>query len=130
MRSLLDRPLIITIGKDQSSSVSGCDLPKFDPWGEEIVKFVDHMWVVGSDNLIICLSSHPAVQAQCSSTQETLLKVEFNKLLVDHRLLDRLQLSRDQVNCYYKYIKWLDESHSYTFEEESTYKLINLVMLV
>ena len=57
MRSLLDRPLIITIGKDQSSSVSGCDLPKFDPWGEEIVKFVDHMWVVGSDNLIICLSS-------------------------------------------------------------------------
>ena len=59
MSSLLDRPLIITIGKDQSSSVSGCDLPKFDPWGEEIVEFVDHMWVVGSDNLIICLSSHP-----------------------------------------------------------------------
>ena len=59
MRSLLDRPLIITKGKNQSSSVTGCDLPKFDPWGEEIVQFVDHMWVVGSDNLIICLSSHP-----------------------------------------------------------------------
>ena len=60
-----------------------------------------------------------SIQAQCSSTQETLLRVEFNKLVVDHRVLDLLQLSRDQVNCYYKYIKWEDESHSYTFEEES-----------
>ena len=112
-------PLIISLGKNQSSLLFGCDLPKFDPWGEEIVQFVDHMWVVGSNNLVICPSPHPAVQAQCSSTQETLLRVEFNKLLVDHRVLDRLQLSRDQVNCYYKYIKWEDESHSYTFEEES-----------
>ena len=62
---------------------------------------------------------HTAVQAQCSSTQETLLRVEFNKLLVDHRVLDRLQLSRDQVNCYYKYINWVNDD-SYTFEEEST----------
>ena len=118
VRSLLDRPLIITKGKNQSSSVTGCDLPKFDPWGEEIVQFVDHMWVVGSDNLIICLSSHPVVQAQCSPTQETLLRVEFNKLLVDQGVLDRLQLSRDQVNCYYKYINWVNDD-SYSFEEES-----------
>ena len=69
-------------------------------------------WVV---NLIIT-SPHPAVQAQCSSTQETLLRVEFNKLLVDHRVLDRLQLSRDQVNCYYKYIKRVNDD-SHTFEE-------------
>ena len=47
------KALIISLGKNQSSSVSGCDLPKFDPWGEEIVKFVDHMWVVGSNNLIM-----------------------------------------------------------------------------
>ena len=76
------------------------------------------MWVVGRTNLVICPSPHPAVQAQCSSTQETLLRVEFNKLLVDHRVLDRLQLSRDQVNCYYKYINWVNDE-SYNFEEES-----------
>ena len=64
-------------------------------------------------------SPHPGVQAQCSSTQETLLRVKFNKLLLDQTVLDRLQLSRDQVNCSYKYINWVDESHSYTFEEES-----------
>ena len=52
---------IVFIGKNHSSSVSGCDLPKFDPWGKEIVKFVDHMWVVGSDILIISASTHPAV---------------------------------------------------------------------
>ena len=45
--------------------------------------------------------------------------MKFNKLLLDHRVLERLQLSRDQVNCSYKYINWVDESHSYTFEEES-----------
>ena len=50
--------------------------------------------------------------------------MEFNKLLVDHRVLDRLQLSRDQVNCYYKYIKRVDHD-SFTFEEES-----NLTSLV
>ena len=104
--------------------MSGCDLPKFDPWGKEIVKFVDHMWVVGSNNLIMSPQPHSAVQAQCSPTQETLLKVEFNKLLVDHRVLDLLQLSRDQVNCYYKYIKRVDHD-SFTFEEES-----NLTSLV
>ena len=43
--------------------------------------------------------------------------MEFNRLVVDHRVLDLLQLSRDQVNCYYKYIKRVDH-HSYTFEEE------------
>ena len=55
MRSLSDprAVVIISLGKNQSSSVSGCDLPKFDPWGEEIVEFVDHMWVVGSNNLIM-----------------------------------------------------------------------------
>ena len=48
-RSLSDPtdPLIISLGENQSSSLSGCDLPKFDPWGEEILEFVDHMWVVG-----------------------------------------------------------------------------------
>ena len=51
--------------------------------------------------------------------------MKFNKLLLDQRVLDRLQLSRDQVNCSYKYIKGLDESHSHTFEEESN--LTNLV---
>ena len=44
--------------------------------------------------------------------------MEFNKLLVDHRVLDRLQLSRDQVNCYYKYIKRVNHD-SFTYEEES-----------
>ena len=44
--------------------------------------------------------------------------MEFNKLLVDHRVLDLLQLSRDQVNCYYKYINWVNDD-SYSFEEES-----------
>ena len=111
---------MISLGENQSSSISGCDLPKFDPWGEEIVEFVDHMWVVGSNSTLLSITSpQPGVQAQCSPTQETLLRVEFNKLVVDHRVLDSLQLSRDQVNCSYKYIKWLDESHSYTFEEES-----------
>ena len=83
---------------------------------------MDHMWVVGSNSTLYYVSitlPQPGVQAQCSPTQETLLRVEFNKLLVDHRVLDSLQLGRDQVNCSYKYIKWLDESHSYTFEEES-----------
>ena len=44
--------------------------------------------------------------------------MEFNKLVVDHRVLDLLQLSRDQVNCYYKYINWVNDD-SYTFEEEN-----------
>ena len=42
--------------------------------------------------------------------------MEFNKLLVDHRVLDRLELSRDQVDCYYKYIKRVNDDR-YTFEE-------------
>ena len=46
------------------------------------------------------------------------MRVEFNKLLVDHRVLERLELSRDQVHCYYKYINWVNDD-SYTFEEES-----------
>ena len=52
---------MISPGKNKSNVISGCDLPKFEPWGEEIVKFVDHMWVVGSDILIISASTHPAV---------------------------------------------------------------------
>ena len=50
--------------------------------------------------------------------------MEFNRLVVDHRVLDLLQLSRDQVNCYYKYIKRVNDD-SYTFE-----KVTNLVMLI
>ena len=57
--------------------------------------------------------------------QETLLRVEFNKLVVDHRVLDRLELSRDQVDCYYKYIKRVDDE-SYSFEEESNINLVNV----
>ena len=53
--------------------------------------------------------------------------MEFNKLMVDHRVLDLLQLSRDQVNCYYKYIKRVDDD-SYTFEEESN--RVNLVVFI
>ena len=80
---------------------------------------MDHMWVVGSNNNLGSTSSHNfTVQAQCSSTQETLLRVKFNKLVLDHRVMDSLQLSRDQVNCYYKYIKRVDHD-SFTFEEES-----------
>ena len=52
--------------------------------------------------------------------------MEFNKLLVDHRVLDRLQLSRDQVNCYYKYIKRVNDD-SYTFEQVI---MINQVLLM
>ena len=52
--------------------------------------------------------------------------MEFNKLLLDHRVLDILQLSRDQVNCYYKYIRRVDHD-SFTFEEES--HQINLLVL-
>ena len=88
---------------------------------------MDHMWVVGSNSTLYYVSitlPQPGVQAQCSPTQETLLRVEFNKLLVDHRVLDLLQLSRDQVNCYYKYIKRVDHD-SFTYEEES-----NLTSLV
>ena len=81
-------------------------------------------WWVATQPYYYLTSPHPGVQAQCSPTQETLLRVEFNKLLVDHRVLDRLQLSRDQVNCYYKYIKRVDHD-SFTFEEES-----NLTSLV
>ena len=50
--------------------------------------------------------------------------MEFNKLVVDHRGLERLQLSRDQVNCYYKYIKRVNDD-SFTFEE-----VIKLIMLI
>ena len=50
--------------------------------------------------------------------------MEFNKLLVDHRVLDLLQLRRDQVDCYYKYIKRVDHD-SFTYEE-----VIILVMLI
>ena len=50
--------------------------------------------------------------------------MEFNRLVVDHRVLDLLQLSRDQVNCYYKYIKRVNDD-SYTFE-----KVTNLMIMV
>ena len=53
------------------------------------------------------------------------MRVEFNKLVVDHRVLDRLELSRDQVDCYYKYIKRVDDE-SYSFEEESNINLVNV----
>ena len=53
--------------------------------------------------------------------------MEFNRLVVDHRVLDLLQLSRDQVNCYYKYINRVDHD-SYTFEEESN--RVNLVVFI
>ena len=72
-------------------------------------------------------SPQSAVQAQCSPTQGTLLRVEFNKLLVDHRVLDLLQLNRDKVNCYYKYIKRINYD-SYTFQEESN--RVNLVVFI
>ena len=52
------------------------------------------------------------------------MRVEFNKLQVDHRVLELLQFSRDQVDCYYKYIKRVDHD-SFTFEE-----VIKLVMLI
>ena len=52
------------------------------------------------------------------------MRVKFNKLLVDHRVLDSLQLRRDQVNCYYKYIKRVNDD-SFTFEE-----VIKLIMLI
>ena len=51
------------------------------------------------------------------------MRVEFNKLVVDHRVLDLLQFSRDQVDCYYKYIKRVNDDR-YTFEE-----VTKLVML-
>ena len=51
--------------------------------------------------------------------------MEFNKLLLDHRVLDLLQLSRDQVDCYYKYIKRVNDE-SYSFEEESNINLVNV----
>ena len=51
------------------------------------------------------------------------MRVEFNKLVVDHRVLDLLQFSRDQVDCYYKYIKRVNDDR-YTFEE-----VMKLVML-
>ena len=50
--------------------------------------------------------------------------MEFNKLVLDHRVLDLLQISRDQVKCYYKYIKRVNDD-SYTFE-----KVISLVIIV
>ena len=53
--------------------------------------------------------------------------MEFNKLLLDHRVLDILQLSRDQVTCYYKYIRRVDHD-SFTFEEES--HQINLLVMI
>ena len=44
----LDQVKVLTsIGSgSKSSSVSGCNLPKLEPWSEEISQFVDHMWVV------------------------------------------------------------------------------------
>ena len=51
------------------------------------------------------------------------MRVEFNKLVVDHRVLDLLQFRRDQVDCYYKYIKRVNDDR-YTFEE-----VMKLVML-
>ena len=56
------------------------------------------------------------VQAQCSSTQETLLRTDFNRLLLDRKVLASLQLTRQEVSCYYKYIAWLDDD-TYSFEE-------------
>ena len=43
--------------------------------------------------------------------------MEFNKLLLDQRVLERLELSRDQVKCYYKYMNWVSDE-SYNYEEE------------
>ena len=47
-------PLIVFLGgSDGSSVVSGCDLPKLEPWGEEILHYVDHMWVVSGSYYLL-----------------------------------------------------------------------------
>ena len=76
-----------------SSSVSGCKLPKLNPWGEEILKFVDHMWVVG-----VTLSHyHTIIMSHCHTN--TLSHCHTIKIIV-LTLNSRLGVTPPRRRCW------------------------------